>query len=269
MRLTKCLSILFIAFLFASCVNQKDYVYWQDAIPKSNNQNNKADTAKKAVKGADSTVYFTLRIQPFDVLDIKVSSSLDALGKILDPNRSVSLGAIGGNSSYYSSFLVDAQGNVNLPLTGEISLKGLTIKEAKEKVKDQMKIYMKDPFVDIKFLTFRVTVLGAVGRPGQIVLSNEKANIVDALSQAGDITDFGKPKKVKLIRGDLSNPTVYEIDMTSIKSFTNDGFNLMPNDIIYVAPTKRKFFLANIGTIIGISSLLNIITLVYTIVRLR
>lgn len=253
------LFIFLLLFSFSSCITSKQIVYFQDAKPK---EEKKSDDSK-----ADSSdIFNSIKIQPFDVLDIRV--------KINNPKQGVdnpflsNPGSGGGTmgqttgipTAYYSGFLVDKDGNVHLPLLGDVNLKNLTLEQARELLTNKSKEFLHDPYVDIKFLTFKITIMGEVRRPGTINIPNEKANIIDALSLAGDLNEFANSKRVKIIRGEPDkDPDVYLIDLTSIKSLKSTGYNLKPNDLVYVEPLPRKFFLANTATVLTIVSVLNIL----------
>lgn len=258
------LLILLASILLSSCLSSKKVVYFQDAKPKEGEI--KVDSKSDSSRSINNTV----RIQPFDVLDIRVKINNPKQGldnPFLSNAGSAGSGFSGQNTNgiptaYYSGFLVDAEGNVYLPLLGNVNLKNLTLEEARELIISKSKEFLHDPYVEIKFLTFKVTIMGEVQRPGIINIPNEKANILDALSLAGDLSDFANSKRIKIIRGELDkNPDVYLIDLTSISTLKSAGYNLKPNDLVYVEPLPRKFFLANTTTILTFVSVLNILTI--------
>ena len=261
MRRSLRLIVLLIPVFLSSCnifVKRSQFVYWQDSKQKS-------DTV------ASSELY-VIRIQPFDIVDIRVASSEENLIKMLDPKLNINPSTSSGvtNPSYYNGFLVDAEGNVNLPGVGRVHLSGLTLAEAKELVRNIiMDKHLKDPFVEIKFLTYRITVLGAVARPGIVIIPNERANLVEAIAQAGDLTEFAVVDNVRVIRGNPKMPTVLSVDLTSIKSFSQEGYNLQPNDIVYIEPTKRRFILTNISATSLVLTVLNATALIFSLILLR
>ena len=51
---------------------------------------------------------------------------------------------------------------------------------------------------------------------------------------AGDITEFGNRKKVKVIRLTDKDPRVFYLDLRD-KNAANTDFFLQPNDLVYVA----------------------------------
>ena len=268
-----------VIFSLTSCISSKQVIYWQDAVPSksgtSSNGQGKTDSSK--VDSGNNLI-----IQDFDVLDIKIKSSKQAFDNLLESNvpgiysfgspagggssgvegaggGSGAGGSVGGEGGYYSGYLVDANGNVTLPVLGKICLKNLTIDEAKKLISTKSKEFILDPYVDIKFLSFKVQILGNVKQPGVHIISNEKANIMEAIALADDLTDFGNSKRVKVLRGDLKKDyKVYLVDLTSLKSMReSDAYYLQPGDIIYVEPLPRKFILSNINTILSTVVIVN------------
>jgi polysaccharide export outer membrane protein len=271
--------LLTVLLSLSGCLSRKKIVYFQDLKEKEKKGTaaSGADTTRpKAASDTTKSTDDLLTIQPFDVLDIRVTPTIDALKGLTQSTATVISGGIGGagggaaaTSGYYSSFLVDNNGNVTLPLIGDMNFRGLTIKEARARLKEKMKAYLLDPFVDIKFLTFRVTILGEVSRPGEYVVSNEKANIINVIAMAGDLTDNGDRRKVMVLRGDLKNPYTYNVNLTDSKSFQTPGFKLKPNDVIYIEPIKRKFFVSNLGLSLSFITLFNTMVVLYTAYRLN
>jgi polysaccharide biosynthesis/export protein len=245
---------------FSSCITRKQLQYFQ-------NLKADLDTTHSAIN--DSFIN-SITIKPYDLLDIKITTTEKALEALTQSQTSGStiISSSTGLSTYISSFIVDYKGNITLPLVGDVQVKGLTIKMAKQKIREVMKNYLKDPYIDIKFLTFKVTVLGEVYHPGPITVSNEKANLIDVLATAGDMTDVGNRRTIKIIRGDPRNPTVYMVDMTNTKSFNSPGFILQPDDIVYVEPLNRKYLLANINLILPYLSIASTIVLLLNVIAL-
>jgi protein involved in polysaccharide export with SLBB domain len=60
--------------------------------------------------------------------------------------------------------------------------------------------YLKFASTNVKLANLRVTILGEVENPGVHYFFNNQTTILEAISLAGDFTDFGNRKKVKLIR---------------------------------------------------------------------
>jgi len=89
-------------------------------------------------------------------------------------------------------------------------------------------------------VNFRVTVVGEVARPGEFKVYQDDLNIFEAISLAGDLTEFANRNKIALIRKTKAGSTIRYIDLTSDKLLTSDYYYLQPNDILYVAPLGYK-----------------------------
>ncbi|MDP3312360.1 MAG: polysaccharide biosynthesis/export family protein [Lutibacter sp.] len=145
-----------------------------------------------------------------------------------------------GESSGYS---VDRQGNIRIPYLGDVNVLGYTEKEIREKIEIELTKYIKDTagvFVTVKLAGINFVVTGEVGSPGTKNLAQNQVSIVDAISNAGEISQLGNKKEVVLIRKSLDGVKKYSLDLTSIDIFNSEHFYIQPNDIIYVAPLKQK-----------------------------
>jgi polysaccharide export outer membrane protein len=136
--------------------------------------------------------------------------------------------------------LIGADGMVNLPLIGLIKISGLTENESAQKLIDEYKKYLRNPYVAVKILNQRLFVLGEVSRPGTVLVTNGTMSLFEALATTGDITNDAKRTNVKIIRGSLRNPQIREVDLTDLKSIQYASLILQPNDIVYVEARDSK-----------------------------
>ena len=96
--------------------------------------------------------------------------------------------------------------------------------------------------------------MGEVNNPGTFKIVDPEVNVLHALSLAGDITQFGNRKKIKIIRKDDEVNRVFYVDLTKVDILNDSDFVLQPHDIIYVAPLRKKFFaFQNITNLVSIS----------------
>ncbi|MBI2967221.1 MAG: polysaccharide export protein EpsE, partial [Bacteroidetes bacterium] len=72
-----------------------------------------------------------------------------------------------------------------------------------------------------------------------IPLNNPNTTVFEALAMSGGISQFGKARNIKLIRGDLKNPKIFKINLATIKGVKEANLILQANDIIYVEPSLR------------------------------
>ncbi len=138
------------------------------------------------------------------------------------------------------TYQVEFDGNVKLPILGRKKLSGLTLREAEKNLETEYAKFYNKPFVQLKVTNNRVIIFpgGEGGTSTVIPLSNTNTTLIEALALTGGISD-GKAHKIKLIRGDLHNPQIYLIDLSTIDGMKASNLVLQANDIIYVEPRPK------------------------------
>lgn len=240
-------ALILLSLLFSACQSYKKVPYLQDAeILKQ------ANTQVAPVQDA--------KLMPGDEVTIIVATS--------DPVVSQPFNAQG------NTFLLDNQGNINYPVLGKLSLKGLTSREAEKLVTDRLKSYVKErPTVVVRMSGFKVSVLGEVAAPGVYPVVNEQINVLEALAMAGDLTIYGVRDNVKLIREDQDGRKQFvTLNLNNADLLLSPYYQLQQNDILYVTPNKVKAQGAGIGQsttlwISGFSILMSIASLLINILR--
>lgn len=220
-RPTVLLLLLFsVLILNESCITRKDISYFQDISDS---------TAVQQI-----TQKFQAVIQPGDILSIYVTS--------LSKEASSFFNLVGESTDQQvaNTYLVDASGNIEMPLVSSVNVAGMTTEEAKAEVKKLLEQYLVDPTVSIRIRNFKVTVLGEVKVPGVYTIPNEKITLVEALGLAGDLSIYGKRVDVLIIREENGQRTFSKIDLRSKDLFVSEFYYLHNNDIVYVEPGKGK-----------------------------
>jgi polysaccharide export outer membrane protein len=65
--------------------------------------------------------------------------------------------------------------------------------------------------------------------------------VLDALSQAGDLTVYGKRDNILVMRNEGGEQHIHKIDLCSgTQVYSSPVFYLKQNDVIYVEPNKTK-----------------------------
>lgn len=208
------------------------------------------------------------------MLDITISS-VDP--ELLRPFLQYGSGIDGGGNNYgYSGgnnnkgYLVEADGTINFPLLGQVKVAGLTRRQVTDLIQDRLEKdgYIKEPIVMVRFLNFRVSILGEVNRPGTYNISSERITLFEALSMAGDLTIHGRRDRVAVVREMEGVRTILYHDLRSRDIFQSPDYYLQQNDMVYVEPnhakaeasTQNQFTSA--GTWISIASLLSTISII-------
>lgn len=135
------------------------------------------------------------------------------------------------------NYTVEYDGIINLPIIGRVPIAGKTLREAELYLEALYEEVYIDPFIMLNVTNRRVTVFPGNGGNGIVItLENNNVTLLEALALAGGLREDGKAYKVKLIRGNLSDPQVHLIDLSTIEGLKSSNIILQANDIIYVEP---------------------------------
>lgn len=212
--------------LFTSCFTPKKVVYLQDLQP----------TDVMDVKDNYET-----KIKKDDLLQILVVSKNSEVAKPFNLSALSSEMSTTSGTQDQGSYLVDAEGNVELPVLGQMHVEGYTTSELRQLISKTLieKDLIKDPIVQVRILNFKISVLGELGG-GSIEVKGERITILDALAQAGDLTMQGRRDRVAVIREEDGKRKVAYLDLRSKDIFNSPYFYLQQNDVIYVEPNNAK-----------------------------
>jgi polysaccharide export outer membrane protein len=175
-------------------------------------------------------------------------SSADASGLIqLGPGDSIRV-SVYGQESMTTTVYVGDDGNISVPLVGQVQVTGLSPVAAGKKVEQALKSggFLNDPHVTIALLhsrSQRVAVLGKVRRPGRYTI-DPKTTIFDLLAQAGGTAEDGADF-VYLLRpngqGGLQRLGV-KLGGFSASGDTSTMQSLQGGDTLYV-PLAQQFYI--------------------------
>lgn len=223
------LSVLLVMFLAVSCVNTRKAVYFNDI--------------------QDSTIPLTVAdlepvIQKNDLLSITVSSlNTKATETFNAPNTATVQSTSGGAGGLQATgYLVDQDGFIQFPILGKIKATGLTKKALTDNITKSLidTKQLLDPIVNIRYLNYRVTVLGEVAHPTVVNVPNEKITLLEAIGLAGDLTLYAKRDNVMILREENGQRIVKRLDLNSNEILTSPYFYLKTNDIVYVEPNRSR-----------------------------
>lgn len=155
------------------------------------------------------------------------------------------------------TYLVDNNGNIEMPVLGKIHVEGLKKSELESLLKERIGKYLSNPILFIRIINYRLYVLGEVNRSGEQRLdAGERTTLLEALSRAGDLTINGNRKKVKIIREVDGVTTINTVDLTKPDFIESDFYYLQQNDVVYVEPNKAKLNTTSVGPFATVLSLI-------------
>ena len=248
------ISILIVmsALSAVSCVTTKRVAYVQDM--KHGSQIELENT-------------FEAVIAPYDELDVFISCFDTELAKPF--NLRTNTTGVSGSGAYNIAYLVDQFGDIELPVLGKIHAAGLTRLKLQERVR-QMLIdgnYINDPYVMVRFRSFKVFFLGANG--GKVInVPNERCTFLEALAMSGDLSVYTNRKKIAVMREVNGQMTMRYLDPRSSKVFDDPYFMLQQNDFIITRNIPLKNYLDSAGQLRSALSIISTITSVASLVIL-
>jgi len=147
-----------------------------------------------------------------------------------------------GGSTKVTGYLVGQDGLIRFPILGNIQAAGKSKKEVRNQITAMLidRQLLIEPIVDIRYLNYKISILGEVKDPSVLTIDNERISILEALGLVGDITIYGRRDNVSLIREENGMKIIHRLDLTSNQIFESPYYYLQSNDIIYVEPNKGK-----------------------------
>ncbi len=137
-------------------------------------------------------------------------------------------------------YLVDTNGNVEIPFAGKIYLLNQTLEEAANTVRKQIIKYLKEPAINVRFLNHKFSVLGEVNRPSTYNLLDDRTTLPEALAMAGDLTVYGNRQDVVIIRETNGIREIAKINLKTQELFNSPYYYLRNGDLVYIEPIKEK-----------------------------
>lgn len=136
---------------------------------------------------------------------------------------------------------VTADGYITFPLLGKLYVKGLTVQELENTIKELLE---KDYLVNAQVLVFidqyhprQVSVLGEVKHPGKYDMPEEKEiTLLEAIAMAGGFTEDASINTTKVIRMEDGQKKTIIIPVKDItqKGEKEKDILIKPDDVIYV-----------------------------------
>lgn len=256
------LSLLSLLFL-ASCTSYKKVPYMQNSDEWAKMEQTIAVHEPRIMPGDMLNILVTNPDNPFTSMSYNLVSPADI-------SRSLSM----QTAPTLHDYLVDADGYVVIPNIGKVQIAGKTIAEAEQLIFEKAKSgFASTPVVVVRFVNFKISVLGEVAAPGSYIIKNGKVTILEALALARDLTIYGQRENVKIVREDADGKrTVAVVDLNDASLLASPYYYLQQNDVVYVTPNESKAKNSDIGSstslwFSGTSILISLASLLYNILK--
>ena len=244
-------ALAIMAMASTSCVTAKKVRYLQD-MPKAGMPLNEALEATVA---------------PYDELRIQVLSNTGKDDELLKPFNAMQTMNMGGGGNL-GGYLVDAQGNIEFPVLGEIHVQGLTRLQLQDTIALRLEQngYIKNPLVVARFLNFKVFFLSSSG--GKVLnVNNERCTFLEALAMSGGLDWYTRRDRIGVMREVDGKRVIHYLDPRSTSIFDDDFFVLQQNDIIFTEEMGYKFFSNNLNTVLALISSITSLVSIYALIR--
>ncbi|MBP5614302.1 MAG: polysaccharide biosynthesis/export family protein [Bacteroidales bacterium] len=248
------------AMLFASCVTHKDITYLQD-MPHDSSV--KLDNSYEA------------RIHPNDELTIYITSSdreaADPFNLLSTYNSRTGGSYSSQNPENTIGYLVDINGYIDMPSLGRIKVDGMTRLQLQDTINSMLKKggYLAEPVVLVRFKNYKIYIKSATGSQ-TVTVTNERVTLLEALSQAGNISAYTKLDKVGVLREEGGQIHLRYLNLKSKDVFNDPYFLLQQNDVVLLEPLRASRIKENASWIASYASLttslITIVTLILTLV---
>ena len=162
----KFIFVYLISFcILSSCITNRDLEYMRS---------NKELTVKE--------VYTQdYRLQRGDLLSVQITSATEEQHDFFNMESSNNAQLMIQNPYLYG-FLVDDNGDLELPSLGFVKAVGFTLSELENIIKEISKSFYENPVVKLNIINFEITILGEVNKPGTYKIVDPNVNILYALS---------------------------------------------------------------------------------------
>lgn len=252
--------LIILGFNLVSCAGPNKMAYMRDIIDTTTGDLSRAVNLFESPIQKNDQLWITIGGTNMEDLVILNSGSGIIQGSNISPTTA-------GSNAPVMGYLVEGDGTIKLPYLDKVKAEGLTRLQLENYISEKMKEYTKNPVVNVRFLNYKITVLGGVKVPGNFSIPTERVTILEALGLAGDLTIFGQRENVLVIREVNGVRTFGRLDLGSKNLFHSPYYYLKTNDIVYVEPSKassinRERIPQYVGMAAGVLSLIATIIVV-------
>ncbi|MCQ2184982.1 MAG: polysaccharide biosynthesis/export family protein [Bacteroidales bacterium] len=227
-RVIRLMIVAMAALAAVSCVTPKKVLYLQDM-----KQGTQIELENK----------YEAVVSPNDELRILVSCHDEDLSKPFNLSYGANGGGMMGNGNQRMGYLVDIYGNIQFPILGTIHVAGKTRLQLQDMIRKMLieGKYIDDPFVMVRFNNYKIFFLGPDGGKA-ITIPEERCTFLEALSLAGDLSNYTRRDKIGVLREVDGKMTLRYLDPRKSDVFNDPYYMLQQNDIVITQSIKSRYY---------------------------
>ena len=180
---------------------------------------------------------------------------------ILHPGDMLSINVFGypelsfPNQGHMEGLTIRPDGKLTYPFLGEITAKGMSVKDFAKLLSDQLGEIYVNPVLSVNIMRFgteRIYVLGEVNQPGAYELDKSR-NLLDAIGAARGWTKDAAKTKVFIIRKDQNGKPPLKVNLMALlkEGDTSKNYPLQQGDVVYLTENHRIDFAKDIVPLIN------------------
>ena len=244
-KITLIPALILLVLTTASCVSPRRINYLQDMTPMTQIELEHRYEAKVAA---------------YDELNIVITSPSSP--ELAAPFNNIT-GTNSTDFNYRQGYLVDVNGNIDMPYLGRIHVAGLTRLQLQDTLSHMLRHYgyIDDPFVSVRFRNFKIFFLGS-NKASVINVPNESCNFLQAITMMGGLDNYTRRDRIGVMREINGKLVMRYLDPRSTDVFNDPFFTLQQNDFIIVDNYNTQTlwnettkWIGIIGTLSSIASL--------------
>lgn len=247
-------TLIIFVVLLSSCASKKDILYYQNI----QNTTLKEQQFDPIIKSDDNLMIIVSApnpeaAAPYNLTTVSIPANINNLEMVSGQDR-------------IQTYLVDRSGFIQMPNLGSIKVGGLTRTDVMKLLIEKLKVYIKEPIVNLRITNYKIAVQGEVARPGVFKIDSERITLPEAIAMAGEMTIYGNRKNVLIIREIDGVKTHSFIDLTNPDFINSEYYYLTQNDLVVIEPNKARMNASVVGP--NISVILSSVSLLITVIAL-
>ena len=139
-----------------------------------------------------------------------------------------------------TGYSINENGEVEIPFIGSIVVVGLTLREAHQRVDQEVAKLFSNYHLQIRLGGVRFSLLGEFNKPGKAVILQNQVTIFEALAIGGDLTAVANREKVHLVRQYPDGTKIHQINLLDRSVIESPFYFIKPNDVIYAEPLEQR-----------------------------
>jgi polysaccharide export outer membrane protein len=229
--------LLVMLFFAASCVSNEKIIYVQ-------NLKDKPPIPEEEMIYNDMLEY---KLQFNDIIKVDIQTVDDLINNGFNMKSEQAMlqmgggGMVAGDLFYLTGDVIDKNGNVRLPIIGEVNVMEKTLDEARIEIEARLREFVTtELFVKVRLGGIRFSTLGDFNRPGKFVVMQDRLTIFEALSLSGDLKIQAKRDEILLFRQYSDGTKLHRINLRDRQLMQSPFYFIRPNDQLYAEPMRVR-----------------------------